>query len=488
MQTASATIGRHRRTVTLVVGLVALSFITARADTAKNVIVMIADGAGFNTYNAASYYQYGATGTQVYEQPGWVRYGCSTYPLNLSTSPTGTGVQNPNVVYNPTQAWNGLPGYVWLKTTYTDSAAAATALATGVKTYNSAINWTDLNQPLTGRTIAEYAKQQGRSVGTISTVEWSHATPAGLGGAHNVDRDNYAAIANELLNAPYLDVIMGAGNPDYNNNGVYVPGGEAKYVGGPATWNQLKTGTHPAGWNLVQDKAAFESLATGPTPGKVVGVAQVATTLQQVRSGYGPGDVPFGDPFIPNVPTLRTMTRAALNVLDDDPQGLFLHIEGGAVDWANHSNQRARMIEEQVDFNQSVAAVVDWVDTHSSWDETLLIVTADHETGLLWGPESNTLAYQDLVNNGAGLVPGMRYNATGHSNSLVPLFARGVGSELFAGLVDGYDATALAHWGVGAYVDNADIFSVMHSVIPEPANMLLLLAASAIGTGALRRH
>ena len=142
------------------------------------------------------------------------------------------------------------------------------------------------------------------------------------------------------LNAPYLDVIMGAGNPDYNNNGVYAPGGEAMYVGGPATWNQLKTGTHPAGWSLVQDKAAFESLTTGPTPGKVVGVAQVATTLQQARGGYGPFDVPFGDPFNPNVPSLQTMTRAALNVLDDNPQGLFLSIEGGAVDWASHASQR----------------------------------------------------------------------------------------------------------------------------------------------------
>ena len=141
-----------------------------------------------------------------------------------------------------------------------------------------------------------------------------------------------------------------------------------------------------------------------------------------------------------------------------------------------------------MDFNQSVAAVVDWVDTHSSWDETLLIVTADHETGLLWGPESNISAYQDLVNNGAGTMPGMRYNATGHTNSLVPLFARGVGSELFAGLVDGYDASAFAHWGVGAYVDNTDIFNVMHSVIPEPAGVLLLLTASGIAVGALRQR
>jgi alkaline phosphatase len=317
-----------------------------------------------------------------------------------------------------------------------------------VKTYNNAINWTDLNQSLAGRTIAEYAKANGKAVGTISSVEWSHATPAALGGAHNASRNNYSAIANEMLNAPYLDVIMGAGHPDYNDNGVYVPGGNAAYVGGATTWNQLKNGTHPAGWTLVQAKSgvnSFESLTTGATPSKVVGVAQVATTLQQARSGYSPSDVPYSDASNSSVPTLQTMTQAALNVLDDNPAGLFLHVEGGAVDWANHANQEARMIEEQIDFNQSVQAVEDWVDTHSSWAETLLIVTADHETGLIWGPNSSTTAFQDITNRGAGTMPGVRYNATGHSNSLVPLFARGVGSDLFGDFVDGYDATAAAH-------------------------------------------
>ena len=143
MLTAQATRASCRRTVTLVVGFVALTSSVARADTAKNVIVMIADGAGFNTYNAASYYQYGATGTQLYEQPGWVRYGCSTYPLNLSGIPTGTGVQNPNVVYSPSQAWNGLPGYTWLRGTYTDSAAAATA--SGIWLWGSQIATTSMS-------------------------------------------------------------------------------------------------------------------------------------------------------------------------------------------------------------------------------------------------------------------------------------------------------------------------------------------------------
>lgn len=457
------------------------------ADGARNVILMVADGAGFNAYNAASYYQSGALGSQPYEQPGWVKYACTTYPLNRSTTPTLNTTQDATVVYDPNYAWHPNVGYNWLAQTYTDSAAAATALASGQKTYNNAINWTNLNTPMTGQTIAERAKAFGKSVGVVSTVQWSHATPAALGGAHNVSRNNYAAIANEMLNAPYLDVIMGAGNPEYDDNGA--PAVEStQYVGGSTTWNQLKSGTHPGGWSLVQTKAAFEALATGPTPNRVVGTAQAATTLQQARDGYQAGDLPFQDAPNANVPTLSTLTRAALNVLDNNPGGLLLQVEGGAVDWANHANQAARMIEEQIDFNQAVQSVVDWVDTHSNWTETLLIVTADHETGLLWGP-SATPRFTDIVNNGPGLVPGLRYNTTSHSNSLVPLHARGIGSELFADHIRGSDPLAAAHWGTsaGLYVDNTDIFGVMNSVIPEPAALTHLAILAVLGRRRRRR-
>ena len=90
-----------------------------------------------------------------------------------------------------------------------------------------------------------------------------------------------------------------------------------------------------------------------------------------------PGPVaanPSGVAFNPNVPSLETMTRGALAYLSQDPNGFFVMIEGGAVDWAAHANNTARIIEEQVDFNRSVAAVVEWVEQNSSWDETLVIV------------------------------------------------------------------------------------------------------------------
>ena len=97
---------------------------------------------------------------------------------------------------------------------------------------------------------------------------------------------------------------------------------------------------------------------------------------------------PFAAPLNRNVPTLATMSKAAINCLDNNPKGFYLMIEGGAVDWANHANQPDRMIEEQIDFVEAVEAVVAWIESHGGWDETLLILTADHECGLLWGPNS----------------------------------------------------------------------------------------------------
>ncbi len=221
----------------MAVATVVLALLPGRdAWAAKNVILMIADGSGNNTWLATSMYQ-GKVGQQIYDRPGWLRLACSTYPLNLSSKPTGSPEQLPTLVYDPARAWDEtvapsklgkFAGYAYLKRGYTDSAAAATALATGRKTYNNAINWSNDNQPMLGQTIAEIAKAHGKSVGVITTVQWCDATPAGLGGAHNVTRNNHAEITNEMLGAAWLDVIMGAGHPEFDDGGA--PIADAKKI------------------------------------------------------------------------------------------------------------------------------------------------------------------------------------------------------------------------------------------------------------------
>jgi alkaline phosphatase len=489
----------------LLIGAILVAILTVPgaepAQAAKNVILMIADGSGYNTWRATDMYQ-GKLGKQIYDQPGWHRFSAATYPLNFLPKPTGNATQTPLLVYDPVKAWDaavldGKPGnfagYFYLQNTATDSAAAATAMATGRKTYNNAINWSNEGQPLRGQTIAEIAKTHGKSVGVVTSVPWSHATPAGLGGAHNESRNHYAQIANEMLDAHWLDVILGAGNPDFDDDGQ--PLSEKKkrdfhYVGGPETWAALKSGRRD--WTLIEKKADFEKLATGPTPPKLLGTAQVGSTLQEKR-GCGRVTLPYDKvttepspqeqarlPFTVtlnrNVPSLAVMTTAALNCLDDNPRGFYLMIEGGAIDWANHAHEPDRMIEEQIDFLVALEAVAAWIDTHGGWENTLLILTADHETGLLWGPESRQIAFQPLQDRGPGKMPGMQYNSHGHSNSLVPLFVRGPGSRRFAKIAHDRDPAAHAHrdpaaaanWNTSdQYLNNIDIFAVMRAEVTE---------------------
>jgi alkaline phosphatase len=457
----------------------------------------------------------GKVGRQICDQPGWLRLCCSTYPLNLSHKPTGNQTQDQSLVYDPVKAWDtsrrnatakdlslknatlkeaakgaapaaamskDFAAYLFLTTTPTDSAASASALASGRKTYNNAINWSNEDRPLRGQTIAEIAKAQGKSVGAITTVQWSDATPAGLGGAHNRNRSNHAEIANEMLDAGTLDVIMGAGNPDFDNDGQ--PLGKEKHrdyqwVGGPETWKALKSGQRD--WKLVESKADFEALLSGPTPPKVVATAQVGGTLQEKR-GHGritpsprgtstSPSQPFAAPLNRNVPSLAVMTKGAIHCLENNSQGFYLMIEGGAVDWANHANEQERMVEEQIDYVKAVEAVVAWVNAHSNWNDTLVILTADHETGLVWGPDSAKVAYQPLQDRGPGKLPAMKHNSHGHSNSLVPLYARGPGSERFTALGKKQDSHAAAQWHYsGRYVDNTDVFTVMRAEVLKPAS------------------
>jgi alkaline phosphatase len=209
----------------------------------------------------------------------------------------------------------------------------------------------------------------------------------------------------------------------------------------------------------------------------------------------------MGD-FNQNVPSLATMTRGALNVLDNDEEGFFLMVEGGAVDWAwtvGGAGYRGRAIEEQIDFNRSVEAVVDWVEQFSSWEETLLIVTSDHETGYVVGPNSwqeeviefhpifgtpivvaEGTTMEPVKNNGQGNLPDLEVLTGNHTSMLVPLWAIGAGSEMFddPSLRIGYDAYAADFWSAdGHYIDNTGIFTVMSEslVIPEPSLLRLIV-------------
>ncbi len=455
--------------------------------TAKNIIIMVGDGMGFNHMSVADLYQHGK------QQAG----PCRDWPVQLAMSTYMAGQS-----YDPDVAWKyfyyvgnaqapgtgaavGLPGKQAVSlescTRFTDSAAAGTAMATGVKSYKGAVG-VDLDQQVR-RNLLEAGEDRDKSTGVVTSVPFSHATPAAFC-VHNWHRNNYENIARDMLYKSDLEVIMGAGHPLYNDDNVKVDALNGKYIGGAAVWrdiadDQIVNGADLDGdgkkdlipaepWTVLQETADFAALTQGDTPSRVFGLARCASTLQCYREGIDEQQQPF-DPNFPlnkDVPTLQTMTKAALNVLDNNPQGFVLMIEAGAIDWAGHANQLGRLIEEQVDFYNSIEAVVDWVEKNSSWNETLIIVTADHETGYLTGPDSGPHngkpVWNSPVNNGKGRMPGVAWWSGSHTNQLVPFFAKGASCELFDEIAVRQDPVR------GRFIDNTDLAKVVFKILQSP--------------------
>lgn len=444
----------------------------------KNIILMISDGQGYNTVKAADYY----TGAPAVYESFAHQYGMSTYSATgLANTPAGA---KPG--YDPARFWSSF-SYQSAPGTATDSASAASAMYTGVKIKDNVINIaTDNTTKLT--TITQFAEAQGKATGAVSTVQFYHATPAAVG-AHNISRNNYGAISTEMIYNSDMEVIIGAGHPLYNDNGQLKAGGISySAVGGTTVWNDITDADGANGFKFIDSKAGFQAIADGSAaaPDKLLGITQVASTNQQARSGNGQ-IVDFAS-FNANIPDLATMSEAALNVLSKDQDGFFVMVEGGAIDWANHANQKGRMIEEQIDFNNAVQAVIDWVNNPldaNDWSNTLLLVTADHETGALWGPLPGQ--FNDVVDNGAGNMPGMAFNSGNHTNALVPLYAMGEGAADFMTYAVNSDPVR------GLYVDNTDLFHVMKnglSPIPEPATagLAAMGLASLAFASRRRRH
>jgi alkaline phosphatase len=432
------------------IGLQSLTSL-APANPVKNVILMISDGCGYNHIQAADYYEFGVNGKQIYQQ----------FPVQCAVSTYSIGGE-----YNPELAWRD---FKYVEQKPTDSAAASTAMSTGVKTSNGAINVDATETKLLS--LVERFEAIGKTTGVITTVPFSHATPAGMV-AHNRTRNNYQEIAAEMIQMSGLDVIIGAGHPFYDDFGRATENPEYKYVGGESVWNALVNGTAgndadgdqvPDKWRLIETRAAFQQIAAGTNIKRLIGIPQVRSTLQQKRAGAVQAD-PFVTPRIESVPTLTEMSLAGLTVLNQDPDGFFVMIEGGAIDWASHDNQSGRMIEEQVDFNRAVAAVYHWVEKNSNWEETLLIITSDHECGYLTGPgsgktDSDGLLWKPIMNRGQGKLPGMEWHSGQHTNQLIPLFALGAGSEKFHPLADQVDSVR------GKYIDNTEIARVIIELI-----------------------
>lgn len=335
------------------------------SNTPKNVILLIGDGMGFAQTTLAR-----------------LSLGRSDSVLAMDTMPYAGFVKT-----HPAET-DGRRGVL------TDSAAAATALATGHKTKNGMLGM--LPDGKSVRTILEAAQLQGRSTGLVTTTTITHATPAGFA-AHVPSRGDEADIAVQYLQRK-VDVLLG--------------GGEAFFLPQEAEGSKRKDDR-----DLL---AEFRS--AGYT---------VLRTREELLSAHGDRLLGvFSKNHMetkPPEPSLAEMTRRALTTLSRNRRGFFLMVEGGQIDFAGHANDAPNNVKQTLDFDAAIAEVLDFARRRG---DTLVLVTADHETGglAIIGPSSGSTADY-----------GLAWGTKGHSATVVPLLAEGPGAHLFSGVLDNTD-------------------------------------------------
>lgn len=277
----------------------------------KNIIMVVADGMG-PAYTTAYRYYNDNPDTAEIEETVFDRHlvgMASTYPARES-------------------------GYV------TDSAAAATALATGVKTYNGAISVDSNKQSV--ETILQWAKQQGKKTGVVVTSQINHATPASYL-SHNESRNNYDAIANS-----YIDEGIKAD--------VYLGGGWQYFLRDD---RNLVEEFKNNGFHYIDNYQGLSNLPQKPLLGLFadVGLPWAMDDTNPLR--------------------LSAMTKAAVKQLENE-QGYFMLVEASLVDWAGHANDIAAAMSEMHDLAATMTFLEDYVAKHP---DTLVVLTADHSTG-----------------------------------------------------------------------------------------------------------
>ena len=311
---------RRHVAVLLVIFLVS----TVWAQQAKYVFYFIGDGMGVNQVN----------GTEMYlaEQEG--RIGVK--PLLFTTFPAGT-------MATTFSATNSV----------TDSSAAGTALATGEKTYNGAVSMDDDKNVLS--TVAERAKKAGRKVGIATSVSVDHATPAAFY-AHQPNRSRYYEIALDLPKA---------GFDFYAGSGFLKPTTTADKKEAPNVFPIIEE----AGYTIARGLDEYKEKA-----------ADAKKMILIQKEGAEPSCLPYAIDHEEGDLTLPEITESAVSFLSKgNKKGFFLMVEGGKIDWACHSNDPVTVFEEVIDLDNAVRVANECYTKHPK--ETLIVVTADHETG-----------------------------------------------------------------------------------------------------------
>ncbi|MCU0346306.1 MAG: alkaline phosphatase [Saprospiraceae bacterium] len=270
----------------------------------------------------------------------------------------------------------------------TDSAAGATAFSIGKKTYNGAIGVDKKGKP--SQTILEEAELAGMATGLVATSSIVHATPASFY-AHQKDREMKEEIAADMLKVD-LDFFVGGGK---------------KYFDRRKDERNLIEELTKKGYKISTyfDK---EFVDTAIDPSKNFGYLTADTEPLMFSQGR--------DYLVP-------ATRSAMDYLSKQQEpGFFLMVEGSQIDWGGHANDSEYIISEMIEFDNAIGAALEFAKRDG---ETLIIVTADHETG---GYAINPTSTMDSIV--------AAFTTKDHTAALIPVFAWGPGEELFGGIYE----------------------------------------------------
>jgi len=313
----------------------------------------------------------------------------------------------------------------------TDSAAAATAFASGVKTYNGAIGVDANKKPV--KTVMEYAKDAGKSTGVVTTSQVTDATGAAFG-AHVEDRSKQSDIALQFLTKSKIDVILGGGEDFW-----YPAGNPGKFQDEPAedpsekskgTQGNLVERAKKLGYNYVTTKNDLQK-AKG---GKLLGLFSNEEMFQQKPEGQG-------DIYNPVV-SLEEMTKKAIDTLSSNKKGFFLMVEEEGTDEFAHQNNAKMTIKSGYELDKAVKVAKEFARKNP---DTLVLVLADHETGgfsieeVNDGDESGDGISQE---DGPFAIAGSKHTfvvdwtTSGHTAVNIPITAMGRNADLFTGIYE----------------------------------------------------
>ena len=289
-----------------------------------------------------------------------------------------------------------------VKHAYPDSAATATAMTSGTKTYNNAINIDPFGRQV--EPVARQLQTKGFAVGVVTSVQISHATPA-CAYANNVHRSDYQDISRDLLGLPSVshsvplpgvDVLLGAGwgenkEKDGAQGENFVPGNaflaevdrQRADAGSGGAYRVVERTPGKRGVEMLA-AAAREAIARKQRLLGFFGVEGGHLPYATADGGYDPTSSvksvaeQYSSADREENPVLAQMATTALDVLSSRSDRVWLMVEAGDVDWANHANNIDNSIGAVLAGDEAFLAVAQWIEQHVGWDEAAVLVTADH--------------------------------------------------------------------------------------------------------------